>query len=113
MRSSVLGGIIIGEVMDHGSLMGSDPNRYENRSYVYLNGARLAFQQHINPTGPNEEVVWVNKNPVIGSLLENNKLNYEFQGQVQPLELSHTVVYTDPLGSDLGIDPATLPPPPQ
>jgi hypothetical protein len=115
VRSSALGGAVIGEMQDNGSSLGSDPNRFENRTYMYLNGERIAYQKYTDRTGPDKEVVWVYKHPVIGSLLETNTLTRSVPpgAPPAPVEFFHTARYFDPLGSDLGFDPATQPPPVQ
>ena len=103
VRSSVLGGQVVAEVK-----ISSYPNypvQTETSSYVYLSGERIAYQKNAHLTGANKEVVWVYREPVVGSLYATNKLNLNGQ----PTEWLHGWMYSGPLGENATIPPVNVP----
>ena len=49
IRSSVLGGEVLAEIEVNDSLDNlNDPKNYQSKSYVYLNGERLAYQYNMH-----------------------------------------------------------------
>jgi YD repeat-containing protein len=110
IRSSVLGGAIIAESYDSNLWSASNGSK----SYVYLNGERIAYQKNAHQSGGSKEVIWVYRHPVTNSLYEHNRLNYDVNGngQVQPLDVAHEFALTDPTGGQVAlVDPGSIPPP--
>jgi YD repeat-containing protein len=104
LRSSVLGGEIIAEVYE--SNLWTESNG--TKSYIYLNGERLAYQKNAHQAGADKEVVWVYRHPVTNSLYGHNRLNINGQ----PQDWIHDYTLTDPTGGEVfPYDPGTLPAP--
>lgn len=94
IRSSILGGAVVGEYND---LFGYSVT--DSMSYVYLQGERLAFQRGAHQSTGDKYVVWEYKNPVVGSYLAQYQLN---NSSSQPVTYPYGEMLTDPLGAYLG-----------
>ena len=107
IRSSALGGKVIAEFKDLTTLAANDPLKYYSKSYLYLKGVQLGFQENAHKVTGDKHVTWSYHNPTVGSYFAEYQLNNSGGQQVNYPGGEMTF---DPLGSYVGI---TQPPQPQ
>lgn len=99
IRSTVLGGKVIAEYKDLTTLPINDPNKYSSRSYVYLKGVQLAYQNQAHSTTA-KSVVWTYHNPTVGNYFAESQLN---DSNYQQINVPFGEMTFDPLGSYVGL----------
>ncbi|MFN0111781.1 MAG: RHS repeat domain-containing protein [Blastocatellia bacterium] len=106
IRSSVLGGKALAEFKDLTTLAANDPLKYYSKSYAYLKGVQLGFQENAHKVTGDKHVTWTYHNPTVGTYFAEYQLNNSGGQQVNFPAGEMTF---DPLGSYVGI---TQPPQP-
>src|SRR5262245_35334055 len=83
IRSSVLDGKVVAELRDDLEtwLDENNPLRYYSKSYVYLKGVQIAFQEFAHQA-TEKWVAWIHHNPVIGTLTQETQLATDSSGQL-------------------------------
>jgi hypothetical protein len=100
IRSSVLGGKVLAEFKDLTTLAENDPLKYYSKSYVYLKGVQLGFQEQAHKASGDKHVIWTYHNPTVGNYFAEYQLNNSGGQQVNH---SYGEMTFDPLGSYVGI----------
>lgn len=100
IRSSALGGKVIAEFKDLTLLAANDPLKYYSKSYLYLKGVQLGFQENAHKVTGDKHVTWSYHNPTVGSYFAEYQLN---NGGGQQVNYPAGEMTFDPLGSYVGI----------
>lgn len=100
IRSTVLGGKVLAEFKDLTTLAENDPLKYYSKSYVYLKGVQLGFQEQAHKASGDKHVIWTYHNPTVGNYFAEYQLNNSGGQQVNH---SYGEMTFDPLGSYVGI----------
>lgn len=110
IRSTVLGGKVLAEFKDLSTMAENDPQKYDSKSYVYLKGVQLGYQQAPHSTTA-KNVVWTYHNPTVGNYFAETQLN---NSSGQQVNYSYGEMIFDPTGSYVGISqplPLVIPAP--
>ncbi|MBL8191985.1 MAG: RHS repeat protein, partial [Acidobacteria bacterium] len=100
IRSTVLGGKVLAEFKDLTTLAANDPLKYYSKSYVYLKGVQLGFQEQAHKASGDKRVIWTYHNPTVGNYFAEYQLN---NSSGQQVNYSYGEMTFDPLGSYVGI----------
>ena len=102
IRSSVLGGKVLAEFKDLTTLAANDPLKYYSKSYVYLKGVQLGFQENAHKVTGDKHVTWTYHNPTVGNYFAEHQLNNNSSSS-QQVNYPDGEMTFDPLGSYVGI----------
>jgi YD repeat-containing protein len=121
IRSSVLGGEVLAEIEVIDSLDTlNDPKQFVSKSYVYLNGERLAYQYNMHLSAADasgtdivghfgKHVRWMYREPII----RTDSWHYRMNFSTDLASDMNSDTFVDPTGSEVTtFDPALIPPPP-